>query len=114
MTTGTANLRLLPVWATGAVLVWLPVVLGLLLLYVPTYRDIAAVFWTREQGGAGPVVLAMWLWLLWRERAALQQPAPTRESTLLGWTAIAVGAVLYALGRSQQVFQLEAGSQLAM
>jgi exosortase B len=113
-TTGTATLRMLPVWASAALPVWLPIVAGLLLLYVPTYRDIAAVFWSREQGGAGPVVLAMWLWLLWRERAALQHGEPTRQSTVLGWSAIAVGAVLYALGRSQEVFQLEAGSQLAI
>lgn len=112
--TGTAAVRLGPAWASSAVPVWLPAVLGLLLLYVPTYRDIAAVFWSREQGGAGPVVLVMWLWLLWRERAVLQHSAPTRAAAALGWTAIAAGAVCYALGRSQGLFQLEAGSQLAI
>lgn len=114
MAAGTSSLRWPSSWASTAVPLWLPVALGLLLLYVPTYRDIAAVFWTREQGGAGPVVLVMWLWLLWRERAALGHAAPTPAATALGWTAITLGAAAYALGRSQEVFQLEAGSQLAI
>jgi exosortase B len=113
-TAGAASLRLPPSRASTAVPLWLPVALGLLLLYVPTYRDIAAVFWTREQGGAGPVVLVMWLWLLWRERAALVHAEPTPGATALGWAAIALGTASYALGRSQEVFQLEAGSQLAI
>jgi exosortase B len=109
-----AILRAPTSWTSAAAPVWLPVALGLLVLYVPTYRDIAEVFWNREQGAHGPVVLAMWLWLLWRERAALQHEERSRAASTLGWAAIGVGAVLYALGRSQQVFQLEAGSQLAI
>jgi exosortase len=91
---------------------WLPVALGLLLLYVPTYRDLATVYWSTERGAPGFVVLAIWFWLLWRERAALTLERRTPLGSIAGWTAIAVGAALYALGRSQQMFQLEAGSQL--
>jgi exosortase len=91
---------------------WLPVALGLLLLYVPTYRDLATVFWSTDRGAPGFVVLAIWFWLLWRERAALRVERRTMLGSLAGWTAIASGAALYALGRSQQMFQLEAGSQL--
>jgi exosortase B len=95
-----------------AVALWAPVVAGLLLLYVPTYRDIAAEFWKADLGAHGPVVLAMWLWLLWRHREHLQIEQRTRASTIAGWTLLGLGAVAYALGRSQQMFQLEAGSQL--
>jgi exosortase len=84
----------------------------LLVLYVPTYRDLAAVYWARENGAPGVVVVAIWLWLLWRERAAFAVAAPTPLGSRLGWAAIALGAACYALGRSQQLFQLEAGSQL--
>jgi exosortase len=84
----------------------------LLLLYVPTYRDVAAVFWGSERGAHGPVVLAMWLWLLSRHRAVLQREHRTGPASLLGWAAIALGAACYAIGRSQQMFQLEVGSQL--
>lgn len=90
---------------------WLPVALGLLVLYVPTYRDLSEHFWARE-GGAPGIVVAIWLWLLWRERAALWVEQRTFAAAVLGWSAVAVGAAMYALGRSQQMFQLEAGSQL--
>jgi exosortase len=93
---------------------WLLVVAGLLLLYFPTYRDIAATYWDTEQGAHGLVVLGMWFWLLWRERAALASATPTPAGSAVGWVAIVIGATCYALGRSQQMFQLEAGSQLLL
>jgi len=102
-------------WPAGhAVATWLPVVLGLLALYVPTYRDLSAVFWARENGAPGVVVVAIWFWLLWRERAALAVEKRTPLGSRFGWAAIAVGLALYVLGRSQQLFQLEAGSQLVL
>ena len=91
---------------------WVPVALGLALLYVPTYVDLATAFSAGERASQGLVVLAMWAWLLWRERAALQDERRTLPGSVLGWTMLALGAALYALGRSQQLFQLEAGSQL--
>ena len=90
---------------------WVPVALGLLVLYVPTYRDLSELFWARE-GGAPGIVIAIWMWLLWRERAALLVERRTPLGSAIGWSAIAVGGAMYALGRSQQMFQLEAGSQL--
>jgi exosortase len=115
MTLGTAIAAPMHAWpARRAVATWLPVVLGLLVLYVPTYRDLSAVFWARDNGAPGVVVVAIWLWLLWRERAALTVEERTPFGSRLGWAAIALGSVLYALGRSQQLFQLEAGSQLVL
>lgn len=93
---------------------WSFVVAGLLLLYVPTYRDLATVFWANENGAPGVVVLAVWLWLMWRERAAFAQCAPTTLGSRLGWLSIVLGAAFYAFGRSQQIHQLEAGSQLLL
>jgi exosortase len=91
---------------------WGLVALGLAVLYLPTYRDLDAFYWSRENGAPGIVVVGIWLWLLWRERAALRREARTPAGSLLGWAALVAGAALYALGRSQQLFQLEAGSQL--
>ena len=98
----------------GAVWTWWPVVTGLLVLYVPTYRDLALVFWGSARGSQAPLILVAWLWLLWRGRAALALENRTRRATILGWVLIGLGAALYALGRSQRIFQLEAGSQLAL
>jgi exosortase len=91
---------------------WLPVALGLLLLYVPTYRDLATVFSDGDRGSQCLVVLAMWAWVLWRERSTLRVGQDATARSVLGWALLAAGAALYALGRSQQMFQLEVGSQL--
>jgi exosortase len=102
--------RLEPARAQGAM--WWLVAAGLLVLYLPTYRDLDAVYWARENGAPGIVVVAIWLWLLWRARAALRTERRTPLGSCVGWAAIVAGAALYALGRSQQLFQLEVGSQL--
>lgn len=92
---------------------WLPVALGLGVLYVPTYRDIALTFWQHERGSHGPIILLVVLWLLWRARAALVG-APSRRMPTTGWLLIATGLVLYVLGRSQGLVQFEAGSQIPL
>ena len=99
---------------SGAVWTWWPVVAGLLLLYVPTYHDLAVVFWGSARGSQGPLILIAWSWLLWRERAALALEGRTPRASAVGWALIGLGAVLYALGRSQGIFQLEVGSQLTL
>lgn len=95
-------------------LAWLPVVVGLAILYVPAYQDVARVFWINARDSHGPVILAMWSWLAWRERATLRIVNRTAVASSVGWLLIAVGGLLYAIGRSQEAFQLEIGSQLAL
>ncbi len=102
----------LPAPATRSAPIWLPVALGLLLLYVPTYRDLGAAFSDGDRGSQCLVVLAMWGWLLWRERSALRAGPRAATGPALGWALLVAGAALYALGRSQRMFQLEVGSQL--
>jgi len=114
MTAATLDLPVRSAPPRPIVVAWLAIAAGLALLYLPTYRDIAATFWRDGEGAHGVVVVAMWLWLVWRERATLLAEHPTRAGTIAGWAAIALGVLCYALGRSQQMFQLEAGSQLLM
>src|SRR5215470_12279309 len=90
---------------SSAAWTWWPVIAGLLLLYVPTYRDLASVFWGSSRGSQGPLILIAWLWLLWRERAAFALENRTAHASAIGWGLIGFGAVLYTLGRSQGIFQ---------
>jgi exosortase B len=91
---------------------WLPVLAGLLILYVPTYVDLARYFWQYERGSHGPIILGISLWLIWRQRAYLAATRPDTPLPILGWGLFGVGLACYALGRSQDFFQFEAGSQL--
>ena len=101
-----AAFRSKPAWT------WLPAAVGLLLLFLPTYLDLASGYWSSERGAHGPILLCMWLWLVWRERGAWRDAPADPGPAAAGWAALSLGVVLYALGRSQQMIQLEAGSQL--
>lgn len=95
----------------GAVLKWAPVLAGLLVMYVPTYMDLAHTFWQSEDNAHGPLILAVVLWLLWRRRDVLLEP-PSNVKPVLGGVLFVLGLVLYVVGRSQQFFQPDAFSQI--
>jgi exosortase B len=73
---------------------------------LPTYWDLAQLVWSTEEQSHGPVVMAVAFWLLWVRRAGFigLQSAP---EPVLGGGVLAIGAVLYALGRSQALIQAE-------
>jgi exosortase B len=88
---------------------WLPVALGLAVMYVPTYVDLARGLWQQEAYAHGPIVLAVAAWLAWRQRAAL---AGEGGAPLAGGVALALGLALYIVGRSQSVALFEVGSHI--
>lgn len=92
---------------------WWPVLLGLLVLYVPTYINLAHTLWQTPDNGHGPIILLVALWLMVRRRAALAAPAQETKSALLPASVLLVfGLLLYVLGRSQGISSFEVGSQL--
>jgi exosortase B len=100
----TAGGRVAAAWA-------LPVLAGLLAMYVPTYLDQAATQWQTEELRHGPLVALGAAWLFWRHRAAiLLRPALPRD--WLGVPLLALGVAAYVVGRSQQIPLLEVGSQV--
>lgn len=88
---------------------WGPVLVGLLIMYVPTAIDVGRKFWVQEDESHGPVILAIVLWLVWRERRALLE-SQSKRMPILGWGCFAFGLILYVIGRSQQFFQFDVGS----
>jgi len=94
---------------------WWPVVLGLLVLYVPTYWMLAHGIWNSEEQAHGPIVLIVALFLIWQQRALFLARAgspPTRSQAAIGWTLLVIGLLAYALGRSQDILIFEIGSQI--
>lgn len=87
------------------------VLLGLGLLYVPTYWDFLAGSKAADSQGHEPLIAGVAAWLVWRRREALARlpsaPAPWAAGALL-----AVGLLLYVFGRSQHFLRLELVSQL--
>jgi len=94
---------------------WWPVVLGLLVLYVPTYWMLADGLWNSEEQAHGPIVLVVALFLIWQRRAVFSGDAgvlPTRAEVATGWALLVIGLLAYALGRSQDILLFEVGSQI--
>jgi len=92
---------------------WWPVVLGLLVLYAPTYWMLAHGLWNSDDHAHGPIVLVVALFLIWQRRDVFMAAgAPTRTEAAIGWTLLVVGLLAYALGRSQDILLFEIGSQI--
>lgn len=94
---------------------WWPVLLGLLVLYVPTYWMLAHGIWNSEEQAHGPIVLIVTLFLIWQQRALFLADVgtpPTRGQAAIGWTLLVIGLLVYALGRSQDILIFEIGSQI--
>ena len=91
--------------------VFWPVLVGLLVLYIPTYYDSSQTIWTEDEYIHSPMVLIASIWLFWRQRETLLAP-PQQASPMLGGIILGFGLLLYALGRSQEVAMFEIGSQI--
>jgi exosortase B len=89
-----------------------PVVASLCLLYLPTLSDLFTGVWSTEAQMQGPIVLGIALWLMARNWAAMQRASAPALPSPWGWPVMALGLVMYALGRSQDVLFLEVGSSL--
>jgi len=94
---------------------WWPILLGLLVLYVPTYWMLAHGLWNSDDHAHGPIVLVVTLFLIWQQRAVFMAEAsapPTRGEVAIGWILLVVGLLTYAVGRSQDILLFEVGSQV--
>lgn len=104
---GWADRLLAPLDPVAAVLV----VVGVLLLYVPTYWDLLYGFWSGQSQGHEPLVVMICAWLLWRKRddvARLDRPGAPRSTALV----LGFGLLMYVFGRTQQFVRLELISQV--
>ena len=93
----------------AARLEWLPVLAGLLVLYVPTFYEAATSFWLTDENGHGPIILAVILWLIWQKRAALFSASPD-PAPATGLALLVCGLLIYVVGRSVGIALLEIGS----
>ncbi len=96
--------------ALQALLPWLPIIIGLAVLYVPSLYDLFTGIWSSDEQMHGPVVLGISLWLLYRNWGAMNQAAQGKQPSAWGWPIFIFGLLLYALGRSQDILMFEIGS----
>lgn len=84
---------------------------GLAALYLPIWWWAFGDIWQTDEHGHGPIILAIVLWLFWRQRHAVQAAAgePARWA---GALSFALGLAMYLTGRAFDISIFEFGSQL--
>lgn len=91
---------------------WWPILIGLVVLYTPSYYWVANNLWTTEDQAHVPLVLMVVLYLFWQQRDKIQ-PLPTAQTRpLLGAIFFITGLLTYIIGRSQDIIMLDLGSQI--
>lgn len=101
-------------------LTWVPVMLGLAAMYIPSLVDLFRGIWSTPEQGHGPMVLAVSVWLLYRQWPAMQAAASPDlfqgrpQPSAWGWPVLVFGLLLYIVGRSQDILIFEIGSMIWM
>lgn len=110
MTTPTATCHAGPDPASVPLVNWLPIILGLAVLYLPSLYDLFNGIWSEDEQMHGPIVLGISIWLLYRNWRTMELAAQGQQSSHWGWSIFVFGLLLYALGRSQDILIFEIGS----
>jgi exosortase B len=98
-----------PPWRAD-LLTWLPIIIGLAVLYVPSLVDLFKGPWSQDEQMHGPIVLGISVWLLYRNWPVMELAAQGQSTSRWGWPVFVLGVLLYAMGRSQGIGFLEIGS----
>lgn len=102
--------RSLPQAQRGRRIAWIAIAAGLAALYIPTYITLARTLWRDDDYAHGPIILAVVIWLAWRNREALSDSG--RPAIAMGAASLIAGLCLYAVGRSQSLALLEVASHI--
>lgn len=93
-----------------AIAEWIPILLGLIALYLPTWIDLSRSIWATEAQAHGPIILGVALWFFSKQRSVIHEMPANR--TKAGWPFFVFGLLLYVVGRSQDILIFEVGSQI--
>ena len=95
-----------------SLLYWLPILIGLVAMYAPTFHNLANSLWQSDDQGHGPIVLMVVLYLFWQQRAAFTNEQVSASKPVLGYSLFIFGLLLYILGRSQDILIFDIGSMI--
>lgn len=93
----------LPFWRSNLLLL-----VGLLLLAVPTIWSLITLLWNKTDQEHGPILMMIFGWTLYRALPQLQQLPENGKRW--GWWLVFPALIAYILGRSQQIWLFEIGA----
>ena len=85
----------------------LALLIGVAAILLPTMIEVGQFNWTTEQGGHGPIVMAIGLWLLWREVKSSSAPRKPGNA-IIGSLALAGLLAVYLVSRITGILEIEA------
>ena len=85
----------------------LALIIGAAAILLPTMIEVGQFNWTTEQGGHGPIVMAIGLWLLWREVKSSSAPRKP-GNPVIGSLALAGLLAVYLVSRITGILEIEA------
>lgn len=94
--------------------VWWILLAGVVLLYLPTLRDLFATVWSSDEQGHGPIVMTLAIWLLWRDWRHITDPTLSAPRPGWGWVLLGVMLLAYIFGRSQRIQSLQVLSSIGV
>jgi exosortase B len=93
---------------------WWPILLGLMVLYVPTFYDLFNGLWATEEQAHGPIILALAIWLIYRQWPLMMEKSAGNPRAITGWIVFVIALMLYIIGRALEVYIFEVGSLIWM
>ncbi|MBK8605132.1 MAG: exosortase B [Saprospiraceae bacterium] len=91
---------------------WLPILVGILVLFIPTFFTLINGIWTKEEHAHGPIILFLSFWLMYRKWPELLYKKERTSGQTAGWVIFFIALTLYIIGRSQQILLFEIGSSV--
>jgi exosortase B len=93
---------------------WIPPVMvaaGLGVMFAPVFHKLAQTVWITDEQGHGPIILGVVAWLLWRRKDELKVAALAGQpGGAGGWFVLALGLLIYLVGRVQSIVTFEMGA----
>jgi len=93
---------------------WWPIMLGMLVLYLPTFYDLFSGLWATEEQMHGPIILTLSAWLIFRLWPRMIEKSAGKPVSVMGWAVFVIALVFYIIGRSQNIMLFELGSVIWM
>jgi len=94
---------------------WLPILVGFLAMFVPTFYGLLTGIWSTEEQAHGPIILGLSLWLISRSWSEVLAGARTTAgATVVGWLLFLLSLLLYLLGRTQQIVSFDISSFIVL
>lgn len=92
--------------------IWVPFLIGLSVLFVPSYIELSNTVWQTDAQGQGPLVLLIVVFLFWTKRFSFLSISPSSVDSVLGVVILIISVVFYFIGNLLQINTIEIFSHI--